>query len=166
MNKVTKLIAIPIFALLGSACINTSTNTEKLTNEVINQFVSGIEVNPGSRPIQTLNDSFEATPNDGPIINQTVEVFKLDNGKCLSLVTLYNESGFGGYEDLFIFRDNQVLVSLQRNLFFSKENGPVTKKSISYDNNIDDSQRTKSILKDDFNRYKQEFNLTVVSTCK
>ncbi len=33
-----------------------------------------------------------------------MKVFESSNGECLSLATLYNESGFGGYEDLLIFK--------------------------------------------------------------
>lgn len=166
MNKALKLIAIYIVALSGTGCINISTNIEKTKNKVIDQFSSGLEINTVSIPLQILNDSFEVTPDDGLILNQTVEVFKLDNGECLSLVTLYNESGFGGYEDLLVFKDSKIITSLQRNLFFSNENGVVIKADIKYDDNVDNSEETQTILIEDFNRYKQKFNSKVLSTCK
>lgn len=166
MNKALKLIAIYIVALSGTACINTSTNIEKTKNKVINQFSSGLEINTGSIPLQILNDSFEVTPDDGLVLNQTVEVFKLNNGECLSLVTLYNESGFGGYEDLLVFKDSKITTSLQRNLFFSNENGAVMEADIEYDDNVDNSEETQNILIEDFNRYKQKFNSKVISACK
>lgn len=166
MNKVLKLIVIYIAALSGTACINTSTNIEKTKSKVVYQFSSGLEINTGYIPLQILNDSFEVTPDDGPILNQTVEVFKLNDGECLSLVTLYNESGFGGYEDLLIFTDSKIITGLQRNLFFSNENGPVIEADIEYDDNVDDSEETKTILIEDFNRYKQKFNSKVLFECK
>ena len=164
MDKFKKLITLPIITLLGFACVNASVSTKKTTNQIVNQFVSGVEINTSSIPIQILRDSFETDP-DGPVLNQTVKIFELNNGECLSLVTLYNESGFGGYEDLVIFKENRILTSLQRTLFFSKENGAVTKADIRYDDSIDDSKETKFIINEDFNRYKHNFNSKVNSTC-
>lgn len=165
MDKFTKIIVMFIVAFFGTACVSTSADTKKPKNKIIDQFVSGIEINTGSIPLQTLDDSFEADPDGGPILNQKVELFELGDGECLSLVTLYNESGFGGYEDLLIFKRDRILVSLQRNLLFSKENGEVAKSDVKYDHNIDDSENTKSILKEDFYRYKIKFNTKVKSTC-
>ncbi len=166
MKIISKLISISLITFLVSACINTSSSTGQLTDKVMKQFVSGVEVNTGYQPLQKLNDSFEATSDDGPILNQTIEVFELSNGECLSLVTLHNESGFGGYEDLLIFRGNELLTVLQRNLIFSREDGSTTKDSIRYDDVVDDSERTQLILKEDFSRYKKQFNSKVLSTCK
>lgn len=165
MNKCKKLTTLPIIALLSFACVNTNANTKRQTNQIIDQFTSGTEISTGSNPIQILNDSFEVDPDGGTILNQTVEIFELSNGECLSLVTLYNESGFGGYEDLLIFKGNRILASLQRSLFFSEENGAVIKADIRYDNYVDSSIETKSILKKDFNRYRYNFSSKVNSVC-
>lgn len=165
MKKKSKLIALFVIAFLGSACTNSSIHSQNLSDNVVNQFVSSLEINVDSRSLQKLNDSFEASP-DGPTLNQTIEVFEINNGECLSLVTLYNESGFGGYEDLLIFKDNQVIVALQRNLTFSTENKPFTKNNIKYDNVVDNSKETQHNLKKDFERYSKNFNSKVISSCK
>ena len=59
-----------IVAFFGTACISTSADTKKPKNKIIDQFVSGVEINTGSIPLQTLNDSFEADPDGGPILNR------------------------------------------------------------------------------------------------
>lgn len=165
MKKKSKLITFFVITFLGSACANSSTNPKSLTDKVMNQFVSGLKVDVDAHSLQRLDDSFEAHPDGGPILNQNIEVFELNNGECLSLVTLYNESGFGGYEDLLIFKNNQILAALERNLIFSIENGPVTKNNIKYNNIIDDSKETQLNLKKDFKRYRKKFNSKVKSIC-
>lgn len=156
-------LTIVFLTLLGSSCIS---NADTSTHKVMNQFVSGIRINTNTLPLQILEDKFDINPPEGPMSKQTIKIFQLDSGKCLSLSTLNNESGFGGYEGFIVFKKNRILESLQRDLFFSNEEGSVTANNMRYSNDIDKSKKTKNILKNDFTRYSKKFNSNVTSICK
>ena len=166
MKIFLKLLIVFNLTVICFACISTTVNAEKFIEKIINQFISGNKIDTNSKPLQTLEDSFEADPDGGPIIDQEIEIFELGNGKCLSLITLYNESSFGGYEGFVIFDNRNIITAMQRDFIFPFDKESISKEDITYRNTIDDSQRTKSILKDDFDRYSKKFNSKVFSTCR
>ncbi|WP_227430700.1 hypothetical protein [Psychrobacter sp. I-STPA6b] len=173
--KKYKYHVLSIMALLTVSCVNLNNTNQNLEEIAFEQFISGQRVDIGIQPIQILEDGFDVTNGKSPdessaggaILYQTVEVFKLQNGRCLSLTTLFNDSGVGGYQSFIVFKNNNIIKSLQRKFATEYIEAKFPSYTIdSYYKEIDDTQKVKDILQQDFGRYKSNFNKEVLSGCQ
>lgn len=130
-----------------------------------NSQYTGYEINNNFKKLQEFNVDYEVE-NGGPILNNHVNVYKIDKNTCLVVANVDGDSGGYGTEDILYLYNLKFIsgYSFEYTYTFLNNEGTVKSNRRNYSNIVENKENTE-FLREDFIKYYEKLNESTLRNC-